>query len=133
MRRSPDGLTYADGIPTRLNGKSVFRVRDALLAPLGRTMFVGGWYIDRRYILRECAARRGEACASATISDVPLVGPRVGDVTTDFVALDAYLDGTGAYVVLATVETDPRCSIYSAGGCQPRLHVLDSIWSALGT
>jgi len=133
MRRSPDGLTYADGIPTGISGQAVYRVRDALLVPVGRTLLVGGWYLHRSDVVRECVTLRGGVCASATISDVPLSGPRVGDVTTAFVAVDSYLGGTGAYVLLATIEADPHCSIFGGGGvCQPRLRVLSRIWSDLG-
>ena len=122
MRRSPDGLSYADGIPTGISGESVYRVRDALLVPVGRTMLVGGWYLER-------PCPRGGRCPSPTLSDVALIGGRVGDVTTDFVALDTRLRGTGAHIVLATVEADPTCAIFGSGDCQPRLRVLQPIWS----
>lgn len=124
MPRSPDGLTYADGIPTGISGEPVYRVRDVLLVPVGRTVLVGGWYLSG-----SCrASRRTFSCPTPTMSDVPLVIGS-GDVRTDFVALDSRLVGTGAHIVVATVEGDPRCSIPAAGSCQPRLKVLQQIWS----
>lgn len=127
-----DPSTYADGIPLEVDGQPVFRVRDAVLSPVGRTLQVGGWYIDRAYFKGECAARRGEQCAPSTMSDVPLIGPYVGDVLTSFVAIDSTLGSTGAYVLLAKVEADPGCWITSVGQCQPRLHVIARVWSRSG-
>ncbi|MDL2334920.1 MAG: hypothetical protein QFC55_02670 [Chloroflexota bacterium] len=127
-----DPSSYADGIPLEVGGQPVFRVSDAVLSPVGRTLQVGGWYIDRSYFKRECAARRGAQCAPSTMSDVPLVGQYVGDVLTSFVAIDATLGSTGAYVLLATVEVDPGCWIHAAGSCQPWLHVIGRVWSGLG-
>jgi hypothetical protein len=123
MRRSADGLTYADGIPTGISGEPVYRVRDALLVPLGRTMLVGGWYLSRN-----CRPDGLSHCPAATMSDVPL-DTRQRDVTTNFVALDEHLVGSGAHIVLATVEPDPDCWISASSGCQPRLRVLQQIWS----
>lgn len=127
MPRSADGLTYADGIPTGISGESVYRVRDALLVPVGRTLLVGGWYQSDA-----CIETRAAGCPSPTLSDVPLQSSRTGDLTTTFVALDEQLPGRGARVLLATVEPDPRCSIWGAGECLPRLHVLEQIWSTGG-
>ena len=128
MPRSGDGLTYADGIPTGISGESVYRVRDALLVPVGRTLLVGGWYQTP-----DCRQLRGvRRCPSPTLSDVPLDSPRTGDVTTTFVALDDYLVGRGARILLATVEPDPLCLIRDVGACLPRLRVLQQIWSGTG-
>jgi hypothetical protein len=127
MPRLPDGLTYADGIPSGISTQPVYRVRDALLVPLGRTVLVGGWY--HRPYCRDPGRSLG--CTAATMSDVPLV-PGQGDVLTSFIALDSELDGVGAHVVLATVVDDPHCSIHDLGACQPRLQVLAEIWSGLG-
>ncbi|HUP83663.1 MAG TPA: hypothetical protein VM284_05665 [Candidatus Limnocylindria bacterium] len=125
MPRSPDGLTYADGIPTDISTLPVYRVRDALLVPVGRTLLVGGWYrlpdcrSTGRLILR---------CAPSTLSDVALVVGQ-GDVRTSFIALDSRLEGIGAHVVRAIVVDDPDCSIHDVGACQPRLEVLEDVWS----
>lgn len=127
-----DPTTYADGIPLEVGGEPVFRISDAVLSPVGRSMLVGGWYIDKSYVKRECAARRGSRCAPSTMSDVPLVGPAVRDVTTSFVAVDSFLGRTGAYVVRVKVQEDPGCWITSVGQCQPRLHVVARVWSGLG-
>jgi hypothetical protein len=124
MSRSADGLSYADGIPTGISGQPVYRVRDALLVPVGRTMLVGGWY---RSLPCRMTGRGTPLCPIPTISDVPLVTGQ-GDVRTDFIALDSHLVTTGAHVVLATVEDDPDCAIHAAGLCQPRLKVLQQIW-----
>jgi hypothetical protein len=129
---SSDPTTYADGIPLDIDGEPVFRVSDAVLSPVGRTMLVGGWYIDKFYAKRACAARSGSHCAPSTMSDVPLLGPSVRDVTTSFVAINSSLGRTGAYVVRARVETDPGCWIHSDGACQPWLHVVARVWSGLG-
>jgi hypothetical protein len=126
MRRSADGLTYADGIPTGIGSQPVYRVRDVLLVPLGRTMLVGGWYLSRT--CRSDGSRHAR-CPAATMSDVPL-DPAQRDVATNFVALDGQLVGSGAHVVLATVEPDPGCSIRRSSACQPRLRVLQQIWSS---
>jgi hypothetical protein len=127
-----DPTTYADGIPLEVGGEPVFRISDAVLSPVGRTMLVGGWYIDRSYARRACAARQGGPCAPATMSDVPLVGPHVGDVLTSFVAIDSLLGSTRDYVVRAEVQEDPGCWITSVGLCQPWLHVIARVWSGLG-
>jgi hypothetical protein len=130
---TPDLSTYADGIPLEMGGQPVFRIADAVLSPLGRTMLVGGWYIDRSYLKRECAARRGDRCAPATLSDVSLVGPYVGDVLTSFVAIDSLLGPTGPYVIKAKVAVDPGCWIHSDGGvCQPWLEVIGRPWLSPG-
>jgi hypothetical protein len=128
MPRSPDGLTYADGIPTTISNKPVIRVRDALGEPAGRTLLVGGWYR-----LPHChpAARSIVVCAASTLSDVPLVQGQ-GDVRTSFMALDSDLDDVGAHVVLAIVEVDPRCAIRDLGECQARLRVVADLWSGAG-
>jgi hypothetical protein len=123
MRRSADGLTYADGIPTGISGESVYRVRDALLVPLGRTLLVGGWYLSH-----DCRPDGHSHCPAVTLSDVPLDTAQ-RDLATDFVALDERLIGSGAHIVLATVEPDPGCSIHAGSACQPRLKVLQQIWS----
>jgi hypothetical protein len=123
MPRSPDGLTYADGIPTGISGEPVYRVRDALLVPLGRTVLVGGWYLSRT-----CRPDVRTHCPAPTMSDVPLDAAQ-RDLATNFVALDEPLHGTGAHIVLATIEPDPGCSISGMGACQPRLRVLQQIWS----
>ncbi|MEA2677332.1 MAG: hypothetical protein QOJ81_1473 [Chloroflexota bacterium] len=127
MPRSPDGLTYADGIPTGISTQPVYRVRDALLVPVGRTMLVGGWYHQPHCF----NTGRDRACTAATLSDVPLVQGQ-GDVRTSFIALDSPLDGVRAHVVLVIVVEDPGCSIHDAGACQPRLRVLQDIWSGVG-
>lgn len=125
MRRSADGLTYADGIPTGISGQSVYRVRDALLVPVGYTLLVGGWYLRR-----DCAPTLPFfRCPSPTLSDVPLVSSSTGDVATTFVAIDTHLSRSGARVVLAMVEPDPGCSIRNGGACLPRLRVLQQVWS----
>jgi hypothetical protein len=125
MPRSPDGLTYADGIPTGISTQPVYRVRDALLVPVGRTLLVGGWYR-----LPNCRVTGAlvTVCAPSTLSDVPLVQGQ-GDVRTSFIAMDRQLDGVGAHVVLAIVADDPNCSIHDVGSCQPHLHVLGDVWS----
>ncbi len=129
ISRSGDGLTYADGIPTGISGQSVYRVRDALLLPVGRTVLVGGWYLSR---ICRSTGRGTPLCPTPTISDVPLQ-QGMGDVRTDFIALDSHLVGNGAHVVLATVSDDPNCSIHAGGGaCQPRLKVLQQVWSGVG-
>jgi hypothetical protein len=127
MPRSPDGLTYADGIPAGISTQPVFRIRDALLVPVGRTVLVGGWY--HRPYCRDPGRKLG--CTAATMSDVPLI-PGQGDVLTSFIALDSELDWLGAQVVLAIVVDDPRCSIRDLGDCQPRLQVLAQMWSGVG-
>jgi hypothetical protein len=127
MPRSPDGLTYADGIPTGISTQPVYRVRDALLVPQGRTLLVGGWYHRPQCF----ATGRNLVCTSATLSDVPLILGQ-GDVRTSFIALDSELDGVRAHVVLAIVVEDPGCAIRDLGDCQPRLHVLAEMWSGAG-
>jgi hypothetical protein len=128
MPRSADGLTYADGIPTGISTQSVYRVRDALMVPVGRTLLVGGWYHQPH-----CPApgRPRAACTAATMSDVPLVEGQ-GDVRTSFIALDTQFDAVGAYVVLAVLTDDPRCSIRNLGQCQPWLKVVSKMWSGVG-
>lgn len=126
MSRSADGLVYLDGIPAGISGQPVYRVRDALLVPVGRTMLVGGWYRSR---LCRSTGRGAPLCPTPTLSDVPLVSGQ-GDVRTDFIALDSILALTGAHVLLATVEDDPDCAIHAAGACQPRLKVLQQVWEA---
>src|SRR5688500_15548632 len=128
MPRSPDGLTYADGIPTGISTQPVYRVRDALLVPVGRALLVGGWYHQPH-----CAGRPRAmiVCTGATMSDVPLVEGQ-GDVRTSFIAIDSELEYVGAHVVLAIVVADPLCSIRDLGDCQPRLQVLAQIWSGVG-
>jgi hypothetical protein len=128
MPRSPDGSTYADGIPTTISSKQVFRVRDALTGPVGRTLLVGGWYHQPH-----CAGRPRAmiTCSAATMSDVPLVEGQ-GDVRTSFIALDSELADVGAYVVLAMIVDDPGCSIRDLGACQPRLQVIAEMWSGVG-
>lgn len=128
MPRSADGLTYADGIPTGIRTQPVYRVRDALLGPVGRTLLVGGWY-HQPYC--RSGPRLMLVCSSATMSDVPLVEGQ-GDVRTSFIALDSQFDAVGAYVVLAVVVDDPHCSIRDLGDCQPRLQVLAEMWSGVG-
>lgn len=125
MPRSADGLTYADGIPTGIRSESVFRVRDVMLVPIGRTLLIGGW--SRTFNCQ--VGMTGRSCPPPTLSDVPLEWSRTGDLSTSFVALDAPLVGRGAHIVLVTVEPDPHCSIHWAGECLPRLHVLQQIWS----
>jgi hypothetical protein len=127
MSRSTDGLTYADGIPTAIGRQAVLRVHDAIALPLGRKVLVGGWYRPPNCRASGTSVR----CPSPTLSDVPLVAGE-GDVRTDFIALDSPLDQTGAYVVLARVVKDPDCSIYGNLQCQPRLHVLQQVWSSPG-
>jgi hypothetical protein len=129
MPRSPDGLTYADGIPTAISTQAVYRVRDALLVPVGRTLLVGGWYHTPH--CRRVASVFNLACSAATLSDVPLVQGQ-GDVRTSFIALDSELGAVGAYVVLAIVTVDPGCSIRDLGDCQPRLQVIATMWSGVG-
>lgn len=126
--RSPDGLTYADGIPTGISTQPVYRVRDALLVPIGRTLLVGGWYHQPH-----CAGRPRAmiVCTAATMSDVPLVEGQ-GDVRPSFIALDSELEVVGAIVVLAVVVEDPGCAIRDLGSCQPRLQVVARMWSGLG-
>jgi hypothetical protein len=127
MPRSPDGLTYADGIPTVISTKPVYRVRDALALPVGRALLVGGWYHQPHCF----TSRLSLVCTAATMSDVPLVRGQ-GDVRTSFIALDSELDGIRAHVVLAIVVADPGCSIRDLGACQPRLRILDDVWSSVG-
>ena len=127
MPRSADGLTYADGIPTGISTQPVYRVRDALLVPVGRTLLVGGWY-HQPHCFR---TGRRLACTAATMSDVPLV-EGLGDVRTSFIALDSQLSEVGAHVVLAIVVEDPGCSIRDLGDCQPRLQVVANMWSGVG-
>jgi hypothetical protein len=129
MPRSPDGLTYADGIPTDVSADPVYRVREALLEPVGRLLLVGGWY-HQPHCLR-APADSNLACTASTLSDVPLVEGQ-GDVRTSFIALDSELGDVGAHVVLAIVVADPDCSIRDLGDCQPRLHVLAQMWSGEG-
>jgi hypothetical protein len=126
MPLAADGVTYADGIPIGISGEPVYRVRDALLMPLGRTMLVGGWYRSR-----DCHPVGQSHCPAATMSDVPLDTAQ-RDLSTYFVALDERLVGSGAHIVLATVEPDPDCWISSGTACQPRLRVLQQIWSDAG-
>lgn len=128
MPRSADGLTYADGIPTGISTQPVYRVRDALLVPVGRTLLVGGWY-NQPYC--RTSGRPRAVCAPSTMSDVPLVEGQ-GDVRTSFIALDSQLDAVGAQIVLAIVVDDPGCSIRDLGDCQPRLQVLSQMWSGAG-
>lgn len=124
ISRSPDGLTYVDGIPTGISGQPVYRVRDVLLVPLGRTMLVGGWYIEG-----SCrSSGRSVRCLSPALSDAEEV-ELVGEVIAHKVALDAHLNGAGAHIVLATIEADPGCGIYRSRACPPRLHVIQAIWS----
>jgi hypothetical protein len=127
MPLSADGLSYADGIPTSIGGAPVFRVGDVLLLPLGRQLLVGGWYRAKH-----CQPVPGLlTCPAATLSDVPLdIAQR--DLTTYFVALNEPLVGSGAHIVLAKIESDPRCSIHGGSSCQPRLRVLDQVWSDAG-
>ena len=127
MDRSADGLTYADGIPTAIGRQAVLRVHDALTVPLGRQLLIGGWYRPPNCRASGTSVR----CPAPTLSDVPLVAGQ-GDVRTDFVALDSRLDQAGAYVVLAQVVKDPDCSIHGDLQCQPRLHVLQQVWSSPG-
>jgi hypothetical protein len=127
MPRSADGLTYADGIPTGIRTQPVYRVRDALLVPVGRTLLVGGWY-HQPYC--RTSGRPRAVCTAATMSDVPLVEGQ-GDVRTSFIALDSHLGAVGAHVVLAKVVDDPGCSIRDFGDCQPRLQVLAQMWSGV--
>jgi hypothetical protein len=126
--RSRDGLTYADGIPTLIDGDPVERVQKALLAPLGRLLLVGGWYRNP-----SCHFNRGTvSCPSPTMSDVPLEAG-MGDVRTTFVALNTRLGNIGAHVLLAELVNDPGCAIHADGGqCQPRLRVLKELWSGPG-
>lgn len=128
MPRSPDGLTYADGIPTHISTRPVHRVRGALLGPLGQMLLVGGWYHQPHC---RSAGRPRAACTAGTMSDVPLVEGQ-GDVRTSFIALDSQLGEVGAYVVQAIVVDDPLCSIRDLGDCQPRLLVLAQVWSGAG-
>lgn len=128
MPRSPDGLTYADGIPTHISTRPVYRVRDALLGPLGRMLLVGGWH-HQPYC--RPTGRPRAVCTAATMSDVPLVEGQ-GDVRTSFIALNSQLGLVGAYVVQAIVVDDPLCSIRDLGECQPRLLVLAQVWSGAG-
>jgi hypothetical protein len=125
MRRSPDGLTYADGIPTGISGQPVYRVRDVLLVPVGRTMLVGGWYFDQ-----PCGLS-GVPCFAPALSDAAQVEV-LGGVILRSVALDSNLNGAGAHIVLATIEDDPRCLVLEDRDCRPRLRVLQQIWSGLG-
>jgi len=129
MPRSPDGLTYADGIPTGISTDPVYRVRDALLVPVGRLLLVGGWYHQPHCL--PVPAEDTLACTASTLSDVPLVEGQ-GDVRTSFIALDSELGAVGAHVVRAIVVDDPDCSIRDLGDCQPRLQVLAQMWSGLG-
>jgi hypothetical protein len=127
MPRSSDGLTFADGIPTSIDGRPVHRVGEALNIGIGQTLLVGGW--SHELI---CHGGRPRSCSPPTLSDVPLVQGQ-GDVRTSFIALDTTLAGSGAHVVRAIVEDDPRCTIFAfGGGCQPRLRVLEEVWSDLG-
>ena len=125
ISRSADGLTYVDGIPTGISGESVYRIRDVLLVPLGRTMLVGGWYLDQPCSTVRAALR----CPSPWLSDAAEVDGPWGDVIPHSLLLDSKLTGTGAHIVLATVEADPACLTVRTRGCPPRLHVLQQIWS----
>lgn len=122
ISRSPDGLTYVDGIPTGISGQPVYRVRDVLLVPVGRTMLVGGWYFDP-----PCGLS-GVPCFAPALSDAAQV-ELLGGVILRSVALDSNLNGAGAHIVLATIEDDPRCLVLEDRDCRPRLRVLQQIWS----
>jgi hypothetical protein len=120
IARSLDGLRYADGIPTDVDGQSVYRVRDALLAGIGKTVLVGGWYYPR-----DCnpILRKG-LCAPGSISDSPS-----GSADTDTMFVDqGVAAASGAMVVRATIEVGSRCSVAGADLCLPSLHVLGQAW-----
>ena len=94
MARSSDGSEYFDGIPTRVSGERVLRVRDALLTPVGETVLVGGWYLPP--VCHSGRAGAG-ACASAVLSDVPVDEQGPGWLATDWLAVSSESPG-GAHV-----------------------------------
>jgi len=124
--RTPDGLRYADGIPTGISGESVFRVGDALLVPLGRTLLVAGWHT--RIECEQVRPRR--RCGPTTLSDAAIEPWHAGWLATSWIEMDTRLRRSGAWIVRATVEEDADCSIPRAGSCQPRLRLLETVWSA---
>jgi hypothetical protein len=124
--RTPDSLHYADGIPTGISGESVFRVGDALLVPLGRTLLVAGWYT--RIECEQVRPRR--RCGSTTLSDAAIEPWHPGWLATSWIEMDTRLWRSGAWIVRATVEEDADCSIPRAGSCHPRLRLLETVWSA---
>ena len=119
----PPGARYVDGIPAVIEGSRVFRVHEALSAPVGTTLMIGGWHVRR-----ECGETRRRRCALPTIADTRLDTPRMGGLSTDWLAMDLGFGRNGAYVVWGRLEEDPRCSIRRAGSCQLRLHVGDLVW-----
>jgi hypothetical protein len=120
---APDGLTYVDGVPALVHGVQVIRVSDAARLPVGRTVLVGGWYPG----LLPCPTGGvGQDCQGVDFYQRVPTG-----AFQSVIALDKSLGGAGARVVLATTEADPACSIVVAAGCQERLHVVDTVWSAL--
>ncbi len=123
--RSPDGTEYFDGIPTRLDGQAVLRVRDALLQPLGSSMLVGGWYVPP--VCYGGPAGHGQ-CASAVLSDVPVNQQGAGWLTTDWLAVSSQSAELGARIMRGRLEPDPACSISLAVACQPRLQVASIVW-----
>jgi hypothetical protein len=128
IARSADGLTYVDGIPTGISGQAVYRVRDALLVPLGRTLLVGGWSDGQG-----CAAITVTGCSPPRLTDGTPFHSRQTALPADVIAMDSRLTGFGRFIVLATVEDDPRCSIVTEDACQPRLHVVQPIWWISGS
>ena len=110
---------FVDGIPTSIAHTPVLRVRDAAALPMGTIALVGGWYYGP-----DChGVFRPGPCPSSTISDVPSGSPRIASL-----ALDSHATGSGARVFRAQTEIDPGC-VFSSGGCLPRLHVIDNLWS----
>ena len=126
IARSSDGSEYFDGIPTRVDGERVLRVRDALLTPVGTTVLVGGWYLPP--VCRGGTAGSA-ACASAVLSDVPVDQQGPGWLATDWLAVSSQSPGMGARVMSGRLEPDPACSISQAITCQPRLVVTNVVWT----
>ncbi|HYI21136.1 MAG TPA: hypothetical protein VEX62_00740, partial [Candidatus Limnocylindrales bacterium] len=63
----PAGARYVDGIPAVIEGTRVFRVHEALIAPVGTTLMIGGWHLRR-----DCGEVRRRRCALPTIADTRL-------------------------------------------------------------
>lgn len=116
-----DGERYDDGIPARLNGNQVVRVRDAATLPTGSTVLVGGWSQTGG-----CMNLGLQSKCPVVLSDAPFLSD--ASVSLQLTGQAAFGDEQGAQIYQATVQAGD-CSTGTSGGCLPELNVGEAIWS----
>jgi hypothetical protein len=121
-----EGDRYDDGIPALIDGNQVVRVADAAALPAGAAVLVGGWAQGPH-----CQPGATEQGACPTLlSDLPFTSPRVAALELSGQADFDYRPGPRIY--LASIQSDPGCTLSAGDVCLPQLTVGAPLWTGDG-